>query len=152
MKYFFYILVITLMLGCSREEINYQYVSIDEKVRQSSNFEKNRELVKRFSEYWEATSLKDFETAYNYELPYLNFLKSLDWYLEFKTVSKKNFKTTMLSLTEDKDDKDIVHVRLNIKSKKVDANVTEKWININGTWYHNYSQSILPPKPPRIRK
>ncbi len=150
MKVIFSVLLMIFIIGCSKENKTYQYVITPEDIIDTSNVRDKEQFVERFSDYWEATSRNDFDKAYAYELPYLNFLKSVDWYYEFKKASKRKFTVRLLRITPEQDDADILNVRINFKSKQLDTNVTEKWIYINGHWYHSYSQSILPPKPPKV--
>lgn len=138
MQYFF-VFVFIFVLGCSQ---NYnKYVNVD------SNITIDSDLKKRYLEYWLYKSEHNFEEAYKYELPYLNFVKNLEWYKEFNAESKKHFATNLLKIDINKKDTDIVYIRSNFKAKYLDSNVTEKWIKVNGTWFHYYSQSLLPELP-----
>ncbi len=144
------LLLVIFMIGCSKESKTYQYVTVSNDLLKSATQPKEHTFIERFSDYWEANSLNDFEAAYAYELPYLNFLKSLDWYLDFKKTAKRRYNITLLEITPDSKDDDIIYARVHFDGKNLDVNLTEKWIFINDIWYHSYSQSILPPKPPKL--
>jgi sarcosine oxidase delta subunit len=143
-KILLYILVISAIFGCDAKKESVVTLSADLSI--------DDDLLERYGEYWTYMSKNDYDRSYEYELPYLNFLKSKEWYKEFQYGGKIDFKVKILSISEDKDDKDVVFVRANYRGKYLDSNITEKWINIKGTWYHYYSQSLLPslPKTPNI--
>lgn len=143
----FFFTVSLLFLGCEEKAL---YTKIDKNATIESGIENFTDLKKRYFKYWDLRSAAEYTQSYAYELPYLNLLKSQEWYEEFHMYDNKNYTTTMLYAKRDKNDGDIVHIRNNFKGKYIDTNVTEKWININGIWYHSYSQSLLPPKPKPI--
>jgi hypothetical protein len=153
LKYIFLIFIgISLfILGCESKQKNYRYVEIDNNVSIEGNVTDLQQFKRRFSEFWEASAVVDFDTTYQYELPYLNFLKDLPWYLNFQSGAKERYMTTIINVKADPRHNDIVYVRQNHKSTLLDVNITEKWIYINGTWYHSYRQSLLPPPPLEIK-
>ncbi len=153
MRFFSIILITSIFFGCSEKEQvqTFKYVSIDANVSIDNNISNPKELITVYKKYWEAASSGDLNATYAMELPYLNFIKSLQWYRDFKQNDKHGYKVTMLKMNADKNDNEIAYVRSNYKSKVMDVNLTEKWILINTDWYHYYRQSLLPPAPKPIR-
>jgi len=149
------ILPLTVMFfaGCDRQvsEPQYQYAYIDNNLSIENDIKELKLLKNNFRNYWEASSQGDLNSSYALELPYLNFLKSLEWYVDFKNDDKRHYKATMLRISSENNDDEVALVRANYKSDVMDINLTEKWIYVNGQWYHYYSQSLLPPPPKPIK-
>ncbi len=154
MKSFVIVVLCTLfIMGCDKKELvtQYQYAFIDGNVTIENDIKDLKLLKNNFRDYWEASSKGDLNSSYSLELPYLNFLKSLAWYRDFKQDDKRHYKATMLHIKAEDDDNEVAFVRTNYKSDVMDINLTEKWIYVNGQWYHFYSQSLLPPPPKPIK-
>jgi hypothetical protein len=146
--FFLILMVVTFIVYKNRElSDTYVYVSMDNNITVSKDIVKYEELKRRFSEYWEAASLNDFNTTYEYELPYLNFLKSLDWYIDFKQGSKKHYKVLTLDVKTEFGDSDIAIITMKVELNNFTRKIADKWVLVNGIWYHYYSQSLLPPPP-----
>ncbi len=145
-------LALVLLVGCNKKgpQKEYIYAFVDENLSVDGNITQPHQLQERFRDYWEASSRGDLNASYALELPYLNFLKSLEWYRDFKADDKRHYKATMLRVASEKGDGDVALVRTNYQSDVMDINLTEKWIYTNGQWYHFYSQSLLPPPPKPI--
>jgi len=146
-------LFILWFTGCEKKESTkqYQYAFIDNNLTIENDIKDLKLLKRNFRDYWEASSRGDLNTSYMLELPYLNFIKPLEWYRDFKQDDKRHYKATMLQLKSETDDNEIALIRTNYKSNVMDINLTEKWIYVNGQWYHYYSQSLLPPPPKPIK-
>lgn len=136
---FFLILLPLLVFFSACSTKNYKYTLIDNNI---SNVNEYKELVTRSRNYWEAFSKNDFTTTYEYELPYLNFKHDLQWYKSFHNGSKNKFKIILLKIV--KIDDDIVQLSLQYKKRDNKYIFTDKWISVNGEWYHKYSDSLIP--------
>ncbi len=147
------LLAVLFFVGCDKSSSlqQYQYAFIDNNLTVEHDVKDLKLLKNNFRNYWEASSKGDLNTSYALELPYLNFLKSLQWYRDFKQDDKRHYKATMLRITSEKDDNEVAYIRTNYHSDVMDINLTEKWIYISGQWYHYYSQSLLPPPPKPIK-
>ncbi len=146
-------LLILFVIGCEKKtpEKEYQYAFIDVNLTVENDIKELKVLKNNFRDYWEASSKGDLNASYALELPYLNFLKSLEWYRDFKADDKRHYTATMLRISSENNDSEVAFVRANYKSNVMDINLTEKWIYVNGEWYHYYSQSLLPPPPKPIK-
>lgn len=135
------ILVVTLFIsGCS-PFVNYQFTTVDSSLVLKED--KLKHLSKRHQEFWEYFSSKDFEKSYTYELPHLQFLKSLDWYQEFNAPNLKGYKITQLSIEEVEKDKAIVKYRYE-KTGHQSLIIDDRWVFVDGEWYHYFEFSKLP--------
>lgn len=136
---------IVFIFGCNDKYADYvttdQNLTIEESVLESEN------LLERYKEYWYYFGKGDYDNSYEYELPYLNFLKSLEWYKEFHQANQKNYRVTLLSVTVEKNNANIVYMRSRFTTPTHGYELSDKWLRINNKWYHYYSQSILPPAP-----
>ncbi|GEM_PF-1221468 len=146
-------LLILFVLGCEKKnpEKEYQYAFIDVNLTVENDIKELEVLKNNFRNYWEASSIGDLNASYALELPYLNFLKSLEWYRDFKADDKRHYTATMLRISSENNDSEVAFVRANYTSDVMDINLTDKWIYVNGEWYHYYSQSLLPPPPKPIK-
>lgn len=133
--------VLTLLLfwGCEKK---FTYVSVD---ANASITRSDEALADRYKEYWEAISGTRYEEGFKYELPYLNFIRDKAWYLNFHAADRKHYKVKLLYIKYSEDDPEIADVRTNIDLGHTDYDFNDRWYRINGTWYHFYHQTILPP-------
>lgn len=132
--------------GCESKYTNVsldQNISIDENVTLVSNLEE------RYLQYWEAFSKGEYEKSYAYELPYLNYLKSLQWYKEFHRTRRTDYKVKLLSIDIADNDSNIAYLKSEFISPRNTITLLDKWIKVENSWYHYYKQTILPepPKP-----
>ena len=132
-------ILVGAMTGCEKK---YRYVKVDQNATKA--LKAYPELSERFKSYWEAMSEKNYKETFSYELPYMNFIHDKTWYLDFKEGSRKHFKVTLLEIVP-VGEKSVV-VKARFKVKKSVYTVSDKWYKVNGTWYHQYYDSILPPK------
>lgn len=130
------------LLGCEKK---YAYVEVDKNVTAAD--EKTEALLSRFKDYWEYRSKNESEDSYAYELPYLNFIKDRQWYVRFHTGDRKAYKVTVLKIKYDPRESAHVEILTNIDLTHTSYSFWDQWYYVNGTWYHKYIQSILPPEP-----
>lgn len=132
----FFFLIFFGFTGCG----SLQYSFIDKSLNLET--QKNKDLSVAVLNYYEALSKKDFKEAYSFELPHLQFQKSLDFYEKFYFDYKGFHKTTLLSIQTI--DKDRAIVSVNIEYKDNHYQLQDRWVFVNGLWKHYNKFSILP--------
>ena len=139
-KMSFALLIIALSFTACEKK--YDYVSVDKNI---TKFVLPKALKNAYSEYWEALSNGDYKKAYMSELPYINFIKPYSWYKVFRAGSKIHYTIEALESKADTDDKDIIFIKTKFTHPRFKPyTINDKWINVNGTWYHSYIASVLP--------
>lgn len=104
--------------------------------------DKQRLLQKRFQEYWHARSI-DLHKAYEYELPYQRYIGDFSLYKKLVVKTKKGTKAQIVKIEYPHPNIAIIQRQM-IFGKKQSLR-KDKWIYVNGQWYHRYYQSVLPP-------
>ena len=140
-KVLLFIILLLLLDGCEKKHV---YSSVDANLSIRDN--RFKELEDRHLDYWEAMSLADYDESYRFELPYLNFLKTNEWYREFRSGSREKYKIVIKGIESDSEDDNIAFVKTHIILKHTDYTFKDRWLYVNGTWYHSYSPSLLPKK------
>lgn len=128
-----------LLSGCAVS--NYKFASTDQNL--SIESESLKELSKRHLEFWEFYSAKDFDSSYSYELPYLRFLKPLEWYKNFNAPNRKNYKIKQLSIKEIDEGRAVVIHQYSDKEGNTHE-IEDRWVLVGGRWYHYFEFSKLP--------
>ena len=105
---------------------------------------KERRLFKRFSEYWHYRLIKDFDRTYSYELPYQRYLIDKSTYKGLLDGYGEDTKVQLLKITFLSPDVAIIQRKIITKANTLTGK--DKWIYVNGEWYHKFFQNILPPK------
>lgn len=139
-----FIVLISLMSminGCSFKQQSYANIGL-EKVKQDIR-SKNRDLVRRFSEYWHYRLLNNYKKIYNYELPYQRYLIPFSRYKALLAGYGKKAKVNLLSIDRNKNIA-IVKREVVVGNKRYQG--FDKWIFVDGEWCHKFFQNILPPK------
>ena len=135
-----YILSILLIffVGCAHK-IDLVKVSPNLKIKSK----KLHALVKRYEEYWDYFSKKDFDRAYLYELPHQRFIYTLQWYKKFNQPNNKGYTTILRNIKLINDyTADILSTYVS-SDKKIKFNFNDKWYFIHGKWYHLMKTSRL---------
>ena len=102
-------------------------------------------LKKRVAEYWEKRGGKLFEETYSYELPYLQYLHTPFWYEKFFQNAPKFSKIEVKKVTECNEKRCVIGLLLRFKfSPNSTTFLYDKWINLDGVWYHKYNDNPLP--------
>lgn len=102
------------------------------------------DLVKSFKEYWELFEKGEYDETYEYELPYQKFLHSKKWYKNFMLGSKKHLKFAISKIKIDPENKNIVYIYIKFHNKYKKFTQRDKWIKVDGIWYHKFIDTILP--------
>ncbi|SMC10165.1 hypothetical protein [Nitratiruptor tergarcus] len=144
MRYVTFLLFTALFWGCATKIPSYQNIKINKAYFQGSS--KEKKLVSAFANYWQARIKGDYKTSFSYELPYQQYIKDFNKYKELiggiykgTTITLKNIKYShpnIAIVTR------VVKIGKNLYPRK------DKWIYIDGKWYHKFYQTILPPRNP----
>ena len=103
-----------------------------------------RALEKSFTNYWEARGAKKFYKTYDYELPYLNYLHSQEWYEDFFSRAMR-IKKMVVKKVKCKEEKCRIEFNFYTKSAPKESHyLQDDWINVDGKWYHVYNDNPLP--------
>jgi len=134
-------LLILLSVSCSKKEREYNiYEDINITVTPSSK--KERLLLREFSEYWHARINGDYNRSYLYELPSQTFIIPYEKYKDMLGIYRSN----RVRLTEIYyPHEDIAIVTREMVGKRKTLKRLDKWIYIDGKWYHKFYQTIFPP-------
>ncbi len=130
-------LFILTVFGCSK---TYKYVQVNQEFSKKAQY---RDLLTQASRYWDALSIKDFDESYEYELPYLNFKHNLEWYKKFHSNNKEKYFINIKSI-KSIDLSGVVYIELEYNKNGKTFTFLDKWIDVNGRWYHKYSDSLVP--------
>lgn len=133
----FFSVILLIFTGCEKK---YKYSTLDQNLTFASD--EARKLSKIHQKYWEMYSQKKFSNTYPYELAYMRFLHSLEWYKLFLASNKANYTVIQEKIVIDGNS-------AVVKTKHIyDNNKTavfyDPWYNVNGTWQHEFKDSILP--------
>ena len=105
-------------------------------------------LLNRIAEYWEFKADLQFKSAYDLEAPHTRYQLTLEKYLNLHRKARKLNSVLLLNVDEFDD---MVEIRLKTEfnsgvAKKINNNfriVTERWVKIDGSWYHVFSNILL---------
>ncbi len=88
-------------------------------------------------------SKKDFQCAYQYELPYQRFLHDFKWYKNFNSANNQKYKIIFLDIIP-KNNMTVIKSKYISSDNKVTYVFYDRWYNIDGKWYHKMKVSRLP--------
>jgi len=98
-------------------------------------------LKNRFIYYWSARANRDFKDAYKYEMPYLQYIHSLEWYEDF-FITAPRIKKIKIKKIDCKGN--ICYVSMLLKIGKNYIFYKDKWIKVDKIWYHRFRDKALP--------
>lgn len=98
-------------------------------------------LKNSFNKYWSLRADKRFYKTYQYELPYLNYLHSQEWYEDFFSTAPriKKIKVKWVKCTKTK-----CKIGMILKIGKENVFYIDTWVNVDNRWYHKYNDNALP--------
>jgi len=145
-----YIITIILFLGCSakNKHLKSKHLKItDVYVKQYifKNDNLQQKLIQRFKEYWHYRQKGDYNKSYMFELPYQRYLMPFPKYKALAAGSYVGKKTVLEKINLDKKNSQAILQR-KVYFNNLYRIKKDKWLYINGQWYHKFYQSILPPK------
>ena len=101
-----------------------------------------KELIQRFEEYWHARVNGQYNQSYKLELPYQQYTVDFDKYR--KTLGLyRNSKVLLLEIKYPQ--KNVAIITRKMEGKNGSWIKKDKWIYVDGSWYHKYYQTIFPP-------
>jgi len=103
-----------------------------------------KELAKRFLEYQHYRSAHEFEKTYPMELPYFRYLRKFRHYKSEISTTNNDFNSTLLSISHHHKYNAIVDVTYLYKKNNYTSHEQDRWIRVNGEWYHAYRFSPFP--------
>ena len=89
-------------------------------------------------------SQKNFQCSYKYELPYQRFLYSYEWYQQFNSGNRKNYKIELLQIIPKKENMIVIKSKFISSDDNVTYQFFDKWYNVDELWFHKMKVSILP--------
>ncbi len=140
--------VLALLLGVAgcTEKKHFEYAGVDANV--SLDTPRREALAERVMEYWDARSRHDFKTSYEMELPYDRYLKEYSLYEAEGRSLFKGFFTQVTKIRIDSGDSRIAWVSRDYRYDDKNLKMRDKWILVNGVWYHKYFFSVFPQTGP----
>lgn len=133
-----FLILLLFIVGCSNKT---EFLKIHSSFSNKDS-NKEKELVKRFQKYWYARVHGKYQQSYRYELPYQQYIVNFAKYR--KTLGLyKNTKASLIKIYYPQ--KDVAIITRKMGSKKNFWIKKDKWIYVNGKWYHKYYQTIFPP-------
>jgi hypothetical protein len=100
-------------------------------------------LSQRDLSYWEHMSQKEFDASYDYELPYLRYLKSLEWYKNFNATNNQKFTIKQYDITLVDSHRAIIKHYYH-GSDGHSLNLEDRWVLVQNEWFHYFELSKLP--------
>jgi len=131
--------ILLFFLGCSSKLPVYKETSVE---RTAISSAKEKKLARAFLEYWRARIQRDYKTSYQYELPYQKYIFRYPDYLKKigNIYSRSKIKLSKITYIAP----DIAIVDREVKMGNKVFHKKDKWIYIDGAWYHKFYQTILP--------
>ena len=114
-------------------------------VRFAKDIALSSDLKQEISNYWKNRGEEEFKKTYSQELPYLQYIHSKEWYHNFfrnapsislvkiKKIKKFTNKSYLLDI--------LLYFKYNPNSPTF---LYDKWIKVDGKWYHKYNDNPLP--------
>jgi len=110
-------------------EINFHNVSID------------NSLKTKFTKYWTYRANREFSKTYKYELPYLQYIHSKEWYEDFFMLAPRIKKIDIKNI---KCKNNICFIGMILKIGKNKTYFRDKWIKVDKIYYHRFNDNPLP--------
>jgi len=100
-------------------------------------------LKNRFETYWLYRANRKFNLCYSYEMPYLRYLYSKNWYLNYFFYSRKIKRIKVLKINCK--NKNICYISMLLYyGSKNPVFFKDKWVKVDGVWYHRFYDRVLP--------
>jgi hypothetical protein len=99
------------------------------------------DLKNKFIQYWSLRAEKKFDKTYKFEMPYLRYLYSKDWYEDFFSTAPKIRK---ISIKKIDCKNNICRIGIVLYTKRNYIYIFDKWIKVDNVWYHRFNDRLLP--------
>jgi len=106
-----------------------------------NNLSMDKNLKNNFSKYWTYRAKRSFSDTYKYELPYLQYIHTKEWYEDF-FMSAPRIKKIAVTKIDCKDN--ICYIPMLLKIGKAKVYFKDKWIKVDKNWYHKFNDNPLP--------
>jgi len=133
-----YLIILIFVAGCALKTVQYPNIKITDRYHSL----KEKQLIEDFSEYWHARISGDMKKAFSYELPYQRYIDGWKVYRETVTPLRKDAFIELKKIEPISENVVIVYKVVRIKDRNLLQK--EKWIYLDGRWYHKYHQNIMP--------
>ncbi len=115
-------------------------------VQVDKNVAMKSKLKERVVQYWENRSKKQFSKTYSYELPYQTYVHSKRWYENFFQNAPRFTKVVIKKI---QCDQHVCTIGLLLFPEDMSGSydtvfLYDKWIVIDGVWYHKFNDVSLP--------
>lgn len=138
MRYIYLLFFIIFISGCSSIVLQPHYSDVNITVQNIDH-----RLAKRFSEYWFYRLHKQYANSYRYELPYQQYVIPLQEYKSQLDGYGKEAKVILYDIMMPR--RYMAIIKKKIITKDVTLFSKDKWIKVDGEWYHKFFQNVLPP-------
>jgi hypothetical protein len=128
--------IILFITGCTPE---IQNVTVDFDLNKTTQLEKK--LIQRYKTYWYYFSNNDWDKTYDFELPYQRFFFPIERYKHHFTTAKKDFNIKLISIN--RKNINISYLKSEFIKDKLKYQFDDKWVNVNGTWYHKFHSNTF---------
>jgi len=105
----------------------------------------SNDLKQEITNYWKDRGEEEFKKTYSQELPYLQYIHSKEWYRNFFRNAPSIALIKVEKIKKSTDKSYILAILLYFKyNPKSPTFLYDKWIKIDGKWYHKYDDNPLP--------
>jgi hypothetical protein len=101
-------------------------------------------LLQKLLKYWKYKGLREAEKAYQYEAPHIKYQLDSKKYIALHKKARKLNAVKFLNI-EEKEDLAIIRVSIFFmdNDKLSDAVLNDRWIKLEGVWYHAYENRLI---------
>lgn len=138
-KLVLFFMVFFLFSGCLTKQPSTPNVTMEYKGIKNK---KTKKLIDSFREYWQMRVEGNYKKSYQFELPYQRYIIDYEKYRKMLGLYAKN-KVILVDIVYPH--KDIAIVTRKMQGRKKVQLKKDKWIYVNGKWYHKFFQTIFPP-------
>lgn len=109
--------------------------------------QKHQKLIQRFTQYWNYRSSCNPQKSFSYELPYQQYLLGKEGYIARMDRRYCGAKIFLKKIEHNKMYPDIAIIVRKVELKNgLQYPAKDKWIYIDGQWYHKFYQTVFPPE------
>ena len=136
------LIAITLQVGCEKKQEKFNDVFLDANLTLKND--KEQKLAQTFQEYWHYRSVHELKKSYGYELPAYRYINDFDRYKSQASEYNHDFNTTLVGIAYPYGRDDVAEVARRYAKDSFTGKYTDKWVYVNGAWYHEFNYSPFP--------